>query len=75
MRSETPVTYRLLLVDRNNAWLPQLKARLDAHHAGDNTLAVVGALHLAGEDGLLAKLRAEGYRVERVCTACGNGPR
>lgn len=75
MRSETPVTYRLLLVDRNNAWLPQLKARLDAHHAGDNTLAVVGALHLAGEDGLLAKLRAEGYRVERICTACGNGPR
>lgn len=75
MRSETPETYRLLLVDRNNAWLPQLKARLDAHHAGDNTLAVVGALHLAGEDGLLAKLRAEGYRVERVCTSCGNGPR
>ena len=75
MRSETPVTYRLLVVDRNNAWLPQLKARLDAHHAGDNTLAVVGALHLPGEDGLLAKLRAEGYRVERICTACATGPR
>ena len=75
MRSETPATYRLLVVDRNNAWLPQLKARLDAHHAGDNTLAVVGALHLAGEDGLLAKLRAEGYRVERICTACATGPR
>lgn len=75
MRSETPATYRLLVVDRNNAWLPQLKARLDAHHAGDNTLAVVGALHLAGEDGLLAKLRAEGYRVERICTACAVGPR
>lgn len=75
MRSETPVTYRLLVVDRNNAWLPQLKARLDAHHVGDNTLAVVGALHLAGEDGLLAKLRAEGYRVERICTACATGPR
>lgn len=75
MRSETPATYRLLVVDRNNAWLPQLKARLDAHHAGDNTLAVVGALHLAGDDGLLAKLRAEGYRVERICTACATGPR
>jgi hypothetical protein len=75
MRSETPQSYRLLVVDRNNAWLPQLKARLDAHHAGDNTLAVVGALHLAGEDGLLAKLRAEGYRVERICTGCATGPR
>ena len=70
MRSETPESYRLLVVDRNNAWLPQLKARLDAHHAGDDTLAVVGALHLVGEDGLLAKLRAEGYRVERICSDC-----
>lgn len=75
MRAETPVGYRLLLVDRNNAWLPKLKARLDGHHAGDNTLAVVGAAHLAGEDGLLAKLRAEGYRVERICTACDAGAR
>lgn len=75
MRSETPATYRLLIVDRNDAWLPQLKARLDAHHAGDNTLAVVGALHLIGEDGVVAKLRAAGYRVERICSACADAKR
>ena len=70
VQTETPGTYRLLVVDRNNAWLPKLKERLDAHGAGDNTLAVVGALHLIGKDGLVEQLRAAGYRVERVCSDC-----
>lgn len=70
IQTETPVTYRQLVVERNNAWLPKLKARLDAHGAGDNTLAVVGALHLIGQDGLVEQLRAAGYRVERVCSDC-----
>jgi uncharacterized protein len=70
MQQETPESYRLLLVARNDAWVPQLRALLDDRKAADNTLVVVGALHLLGQDGVIEKLRAKGYRVERVCTAC-----
>ena len=46
-------------------WLPQLRRMLDA--AGtDDTLVVVGALHLLGKDGLVQQLQAKGYRVERL---------
>ena len=36
----------------------------------DDTLAVVGTLHLLGGDGVVEKLRAKGYKVERVCSVC-----
>jgi hypothetical protein len=63
MASKTPESYRLLDVQRNDAWL------LDGvKHS--NTLVVVGALHLLGSDGLVEKLRAKGYKVERVCDSC-----
>jgi uncharacterized protein YbaP (TraB family) len=39
----------------------------------DDTLVVVGALHLLGSDGVVEKLRAKGYRVERICNACRGG--
>ena len=68
MADESPASYRLVNVDRNNAWVPLLEARLAAPE-GD-TLAVVGALHLLGDDGVVEKLRAKGYAVERICTAC-----
>ena len=69
MASETPATYRLLNVDRNKAWLPQVEKRLTGS-TKDDTLVVVGALHLLGADGLVERLRAQGYAVERVCDAC-----
>jgi uncharacterized protein YbaP (TraB family) len=31
---------------------------------------VVGSLHLLGSDGLVEKLKAKGYKVERVCDGC-----
>nr|QMS48135.1 FIG01210620: hypothetical protein [uncultured bacterium] len=34
--------------------------------AEDDTLVVVGALHLLGDDGVVALLRAKGYKVERL---------
>ena len=67
--TESPETYRLINVARNDRWLPQLEARLTRQN-GDDTLAVVGAMHLLGSDGVVEKLRARGYRVERVCSAC-----
>jgi uncharacterized protein YbaP (TraB family) len=69
MQARYPKLYQRINVQRNDAWLPLLAARLQAP-GEDDTLVVVGALHLLGEDGLVAKLRARGYDVERVCGAC-----
>ncbi|MEF9977229.1 MAG: TraB/GumN family protein [Thermomonas sp.] len=69
MAAKTPQSYKLLDVDRNNAWLPQIEKRLTGSKS-DDTLVVVGALHLLGADGLVEKLKAKGYQVERVCDTC-----
>lgn len=69
MARKTPESYRLLDVERNQAWLPQVEKRL-SDSKKDNTLVVVGALHLLGGDGLVEQLRAKGYTVERLCDAC-----
>jgi uncharacterized protein YbaP (TraB family) len=69
MRKEYPQLYRRVNIARNDAWLPKLQRMLD-DETEDDTLVVVGALHLLGEDGVVEKLRAKGYKVERVCSAC-----
>ena len=69
MAAKSPQSYKLLDVDRNNAWLPQIEKRL-TDSKSDDTLVVVGTLHLLGADGLVEKLKAKGYKVERVCEAC-----
>lgn len=69
MIAKTPQTYRIVNVARNNAWLPQIERRLTGSKS-DDTLVVVGVLHLLGPDGLVEKLRAKSYKVERVCSAC-----
>lgn len=69
MRIEYPALYRRINVERNDAWLPKLEQRL-REGGSDDTLVVVGALHLLGGDGVVEKLRAKGYKVERVCSAC-----
>ncbi|NDV69916.1 TraB/GumN family protein [Dysgonomonas sp. 25] len=51
-----------ILRDRNNKWLKQMPAIMK----GKPTLFVVGALHLAGEEGLLYQLDKMGYKVEIV---------
>ncbi len=69
MQRKTPVTYRMINVERNDRWVPQIEQRL-AEPGTDNTLVVVGAMHLLGNDGVVDKLRAKGYAVERICSAC-----
>lgn len=71
MAAKSPQSYKLLDVDRNKAWLPLLEQRLTGSTT-DDSLVVVGALHLLGPDGLVEQLRAKGYRVERVCDTCTN---
>ena len=69
MIEKTPRSYRIIDVARNDAWLPKLESRL-SKSSSDDTLVVVGALHLLGPDGLVERLRAKGYKVERICSAC-----
>ncbi len=69
MATKTPAAYALLNVSRNDAWLPQVEQRLTGS-TDDDTLVVVGSLHLLGQDGLVEKLRAKGYTVERICDTC-----
>ncbi len=68
-RDEYPGLYKTINVDRNAAWVPMLRKRLDAPGT-DDTLVVVGALHLLGKDGVVERMKAQGYTVERVCSAC-----
>jgi uncharacterized protein YbaP (TraB family) len=61
LRRREPDTFRRLVTDRNNAWLPQIRQRLSG---SGRTVVVVGSGHLIGPEGLPARLRALGYRVE-----------
>lgn len=65
MKAKYPQLYARLNSDRNRAWIPELRKRLDGA-SQDDTLVVVGAMHLLGEDGLVAALKAKGYTVERL---------
>jgi len=58
-----PLFYEKLLVQRNKNWVPQIDKFLTEDK---NVLVIVGAAHLAGEDGLLALLKEKGYELERV---------
>lgn len=73
MRGQYPQLYKRINTDRNDAWVPRLQQHLQAGQGG--TLVVVGTLHLLGDDGVVDKLRAKGYQVERVCTACAKPKR
>lgn len=52
-----PDVYDVLVVRRNEAWLPQIEKLLAD---SSDYLVIVGALHLVGPDGLPAMLRARG---------------
>lgn len=71
MRARAPALYARINTMRNDAWLPKLEQMLQQE--GD-ILVVVGALHLLGEDGVVDKLAAKGYDVERICSACEAEP-
>lgn len=58
-----PQLRKTLLVDRNRNWAEQIPHYLTD---SDDTLIIVGALHLVGPDGLVTLLRKAGYSVEQV---------
>jgi uncharacterized protein YbaP (TraB family) len=61
LRAAVPALFQRLVSERNARWTKALDARLKGH---GRTVVVVGAAHLIGPDGLPARLRALGYRVQ-----------
>jgi len=64
-KNDFPEMHKALLIDRNNAWMPQIETMLKTRAV---EFVLVGALHLAGEDGLLTQLSARGYKVRKLQT-------
>jgi uncharacterized protein YbaP (TraB family) len=64
MKKENPALYQALLKRRNEAWSEAIARELAIGPRVE--LVNVGALHLVGDDGLPALLKARGYSVERV---------
>ena len=58
-----PGIYQRLLVDRNKDWIPKIEALFSRK---GRAFVVVGAAHLVGPDGLLALLKAKGYKIEQL---------
>lgn len=63
MRRDYPRIYATLISNRNKAWLPKLETMLASE---PKEFVLVGAAHLAGNDGLIALLRKKGCTIEQV---------
>lgn len=62
-KADYPQIYQDLLVIRNNNWLPRI---VEMMNDKPTEFILVGALHLAGPDSVLAKLKAKGYKIEKL---------
>ncbi len=60
---ESPGLYEAVVVERNREWLAPIEALLERP---GNHLVVVGALHLVGEDSVVAMLEARGHALRRL---------
>jgi uncharacterized protein YbaP (TraB family) len=61
--AQYPKIYNELLKDRNERWIPQIEAMLQSK---PTEFILVGVAHMAGEDGLIHRLRDRGYTVSQV---------
>lgn len=66
LRTKYPTIFEALIRDRNHAWLPKLEDLLETRAI---EYVLVGVGHMAGQDGLLALLRARGCTVEQIKSA------
>jgi len=60
---DVPALYDAILVQRNRNWATTVAGLLDRT---ENYLVVVGAMHLVGDDSLLAMLEAKGIRARQL---------
>jgi len=63
-----PSLYAPLVTGRNRAWMPAIERLLERE---EDTLVVVGALHLVGPDGLLAMLERRGHTPRALGAGAG----
>ncbi len=63
LRKQYPAVHARLLADRNRAWLPKLR---ELFNSPSPQLVVVGALHMAGEQGLPTLLWTGGFATTRM---------
>ena len=61
LKKSSPTLYERVVAQRNARWVKAIDARLKGR---GETVIVVGMGHLIGPDGLPARLRAQGYKVE-----------
>jgi uncharacterized protein YbaP (TraB family) len=65
-----PELYEALVYQRNRNWIPKIRA---LGERDGNVLVVVGALHLVGEQGVIAMLEQAGFEPRRM-TALPSAP-
>jgi uncharacterized protein len=58
-----PKLYQTLIVDRNNKWVRDIEGHLNG---SGNTMVVVGAAHLVGDNSVVNLLRKRGYKVVKL---------
>ncbi len=63
MKRDFPNMYQTVLVKRNKAWLEEIEAMMLTK---DKEFVLVGALHMAGEEGLVNRLKAVGFIVKQL---------
>ena len=63
MKRDFPSLYQTILVNRNKDWLTEINNMMLSE---DKEFVLVGALHMAGEDGLIKRLEAAGYQVTQL---------
>lgn len=65
MQQSSPVSYRLINSERNARWLPKIVELLQ-RPVGEDTLVVIGSMHLLGEDGVVSMLASRGFVAQQV---------
>ena len=63
MKNDALALYQKLLPERNRQWLPKITQALRGKR---NTMVLVGAMHLVGNEGLLQLLRDDGFKAEQM---------
>ena len=63
LRSKFPQSYDAMLTRRNNNWLKKIDNLIDT---AEVEYILVGAAHMAENEGLLVQLRKKGYKIEQL---------
>ena len=63
LKEDSPEIYNALMLNRNNAWMPQLEEFLTTSPI---EFVIVGLAHLHGPDGLLIQLKNSGCTIKQV---------